>query len=379
VLLPPPSPHLLPRGHLVLQALAQQTIQQLTPQDPATYTSAFPNVGLVVWQAGLVLADYLLRTAPCGPWLNQRILELGCGVGQLGIPLAMAGAQVTLTDLPHIVPLTQHNVELNSYGMAQPARVMPFLWGTDPAPLGYGAHPPDMVVAADVLYEPQYYPLLLATLQDLCPPPAVGAAAAAAGVPAAVAPSPPPAAAVSPSEGEAAAAGDRTPPSPSPSDVVNNHAAATGGTNGSSSCSGQLAPSSTAAAAAAQVTSCLEDLHVSSSTTQDHQQQHQEQQQKQAGEASGAASNHVQPSSADTQPPPAAPAAPDKQQQRPVCYVCYRVRKYAEHLLQQQAAAAGFSVEVVPVEELHPEYRCGGWQMLRLVRTSPGLPARGAQ
>jgi hypothetical protein len=36
---------------------------------PADYTSAFPNVGLVVWQAGFVLADYLLRdVSGVGSW-----------------------------------------------------------------------------------------------------------------------------------------------------------------------------------------------------------------------------------------------------------------------------------------------------------------------
>lgn len=46
------------------------------------YVSAFPCVGLVVWQAGFVLADWLLRTKPLGPWnAPVRVLELGCGTG----------------------------------------------------------------------------------------------------------------------------------------------------------------------------------------------------------------------------------------------------------------------------------------------------------
>lgn len=32
----------------------------------------------------------------------------------MGICLAMAGARVTLTDLPHITPLTSHNLALNA-------------------------------------------------------------------------------------------------------------------------------------------------------------------------------------------------------------------------------------------------------------------------
>jgi hypothetical protein len=46
------------------------------------YDSAFPNVGLVVWQAGFVLGEWLLRAQPLGPWRKPiRVLELGCGIG----------------------------------------------------------------------------------------------------------------------------------------------------------------------------------------------------------------------------------------------------------------------------------------------------------
>jgi hypothetical protein len=103
------------------------------------YVSAFPNVGLVVWQAGFVLAEWLIRAAPLGPWPGRAVVELGCGVGQLGIPLACTGARVTLTDLPHIVGLTAENVALNAHAMPVAPRVMPFTWGADDAGcLGYG-------------------------------------------------------------------------------------------------------------------------------------------------------------------------------------------------------------------------------------------------
>jgi SAM-dependent methyltransferase len=56
------------------------------------YDSAFPNVGLVVWQAGFVLGEWLLRAKPLGPWSKPlRVLELGCGIGAA---LALFGAAV---------------------------------------------------------------------------------------------------------------------------------------------------------------------------------------------------------------------------------------------------------------------------------------------
>lgn len=95
-----------------------------------------------MWQAGFVLAEWAIRTRPLGaatPWGATNILELGCGVGQLGIPLACTGARVTLTDLPHIVGLTAENVALNAHALPAAPRVMPFVWGaSDPATLGYG-------------------------------------------------------------------------------------------------------------------------------------------------------------------------------------------------------------------------------------------------
>jgi 2-polyprenyl-3-methyl-5-hydroxy-6-metoxy-1,4-benzoquinol methylase len=70
------------------------------------------HVGLVLWQSGYVLADFLLLRLPAaggalgssrgggvasgssGSWAGVRVLELGCGGGTVGMFLALAGAQV---------------------------------------------------------------------------------------------------------------------------------------------------------------------------------------------------------------------------------------------------------------------------------------------
>jgi predicted nicotinamide N-methyase len=54
---------------------------ELAPSADGQYDSAFPNVGLIVWQAGFVLADYLIRACPWQSWAGRRVLELGCGTG----------------------------------------------------------------------------------------------------------------------------------------------------------------------------------------------------------------------------------------------------------------------------------------------------------
>ena len=57
------------------------------------------NVGLVLWQSGYVLSDFLLLRSQAAPgnmssWAGVRVLELGCGGGTVGMFLALAGAQV---------------------------------------------------------------------------------------------------------------------------------------------------------------------------------------------------------------------------------------------------------------------------------------------
>ncbi|CBZ25434.1 conserved hypothetical protein [Leishmania mexicana MHOM/GT/2001/U1103] len=50
---------------------------------------------------------------PAIPLAGKSIVELGAGVGCLGIALAMAGARVFITDLKELLPLIEHNVRLN--------------------------------------------------------------------------------------------------------------------------------------------------------------------------------------------------------------------------------------------------------------------------
>ena len=65
-----------------------------------------------VWDGGLLLADYL-QACPTVV-RGKNVLELGAGVGLVGLTAAALGAeQVTLTDLAEAVPMLLENVTIN--------------------------------------------------------------------------------------------------------------------------------------------------------------------------------------------------------------------------------------------------------------------------
>ncbi|EFN52560.1 hypothetical protein CHLNCDRAFT_138545 [Chlorella variabilis] len=173
---------------------------------PILTADELERVGLVVWQAGFVLADLLLRRPPFGSWHGAAVLDLGCGTGLVGILLALAGAEVVLSDQPHITPLAEENMRANLTPGLHRACVVDYTWGqgdaaatllqrppaagssaapaaaTDapagsaplPASAAAAAGPPapcfDVITAADVVYQPACYADLAATLRQLAAP-----------------------------------------------------------------------------------------------------------------------------------------------------------------------------------------------------------------
>jgi predicted nicotinamide N-methyase len=109
------------------------------------------DTGGDAWKGSWALATLLnLRRSQL---TGKRVLELGSGTGVLGISCALSGASaVVVTDLPYVLPLIQKNV--NGAFVQQTVGVFEWDWSS-PRPAFDSDLPFDIVVAADVVYDPE--------------------------------------------------------------------------------------------------------------------------------------------------------------------------------------------------------------------------------
>jgi predicted nicotinamide N-methyase len=109
------------------------------------------DTGGDAWKGSWALATLLnLRKRQL---IGKRVLELGSGTGLLGISCALSGAShVAVTDLPYVLPLILKNI---GSAVVQHA-VSAFEWDwSNPRPAFDSDLPFDIVVAADVVYDPE--------------------------------------------------------------------------------------------------------------------------------------------------------------------------------------------------------------------------------
>ncbi len=114
-----------------------------------------------VWPAAVALAQWfaMADSAPA----PARALELGCGLGLVGVALARLGWQVEATDyVEDALVLTAHNAHLNQVSMGLSVGYLDWNHPT-------GATAP-YVVASDVLYDPANHAPLVRALHRLLEP-----------------------------------------------------------------------------------------------------------------------------------------------------------------------------------------------------------------
>ena len=160
-----------PQQHYVRSIDSTVVIRQLPSQ----------GISFQLWPAATTLVT-LLDHHRCDPsnsplsstLLDQRrslnILELGSGTGLVGIAAAATlGANVTVTDLPHVTTNLQFNAEANTAVLAAnggTVHVAPLRWG-EADDVNLIGRDFDLVLASDVVYHDHLYEPLLETLRLL--------------------------------------------------------------------------------------------------------------------------------------------------------------------------------------------------------------------
>ncbi|KAL8922691.1 MAG: hypothetical protein Q9208_005004 [Pyrenodesmia sp. 3 TL-2023] len=129
------------------------------------------QTGNRTWAAALYLGTFLFNN---GKHLieNQTIMELGSGLGFVSILCGkhLDAKHVLMTDgSAAVMALAQDNVALNGVHEVVESDVL--LWGTagvdDIFKCGRQAMHVDLVLGADILYEPEDFPALMSTMKDL--------------------------------------------------------------------------------------------------------------------------------------------------------------------------------------------------------------------
>jgi predicted nicotinamide N-methyase len=127
------------------------------------------KLGLKTWTSSLLLARRLSSLHSYLPSEAFRVLELGAGTGLVGIAAACIWrTDVSLTDLPDIVPNLQHNADYNTeivQSFGGKTSVMSLDWSDAAhAPTSYHLQYP-VILAADPLYSPAHPRLLAETVE----------------------------------------------------------------------------------------------------------------------------------------------------------------------------------------------------------------------
>ncbi|POM68586.1 Hypothetical protein PHPALM_15241 [Phytophthora palmivora] len=128
--------------------------------------SVFNDVGLKLWEAGWLLAEYVI--AHESEFRGRKMLELGAGVGFTGMVLACVcrSSRIVLTDYaPNVMQNLRYNVEINSSKFICPVEVQTLDWETW-QPTDHDDERPDVLLAGDCVYDVAAFPPMMHVLQS---------------------------------------------------------------------------------------------------------------------------------------------------------------------------------------------------------------------
>jgi len=133
------------------------------------------GIGSHTYSGALVLAMHLAKGFPEGHWKGKRVLEVGGGVGLLGLLVATLGAHVVNTDRPEYIELMRTNIAINAKVLAACGGSMvaeELEWGTtDHCKVNPDGTAFDYVIGADIVYPHEIgakaaFSALIQTLRD---------------------------------------------------------------------------------------------------------------------------------------------------------------------------------------------------------------------
>lgn len=145
----PRTAELVIRGRRFEIMLAKSLDRFIRPEDPM---QGFP-LWSKIWESSILLADHM---AGLEPDPDRRILEVGCGLGLVGIVAASFGHRVTMTEYDdHALEFARANARLN-LGPAPTPEIRKMDWH---APALQG--PFDWIIGSEMVYrECDFAPLL---------------------------------------------------------------------------------------------------------------------------------------------------------------------------------------------------------------------------
>lgn len=119
-----------------------------------------------LWPSAIILASYIETRLPVVPadGVAPTAFELGCGLGLVTVAAARAGYRVTATDYYEDALLFAARNTVRATGQMPEVRMVN--WRALPPELGRA----DLVLAADVLYEKEYGPLVAQVIERLLAP-----------------------------------------------------------------------------------------------------------------------------------------------------------------------------------------------------------------
>ncbi|ELR11534.1 nicotinamide n-methyltransferase [Acanthamoeba castellanii str. Neff] len=146
-------------------------VEQLAPCDAAGILDGSSDLtGLMLWPAAEALA-HLIATEP-DKWRGKTVLELGAGVGLVGLVASLFCGQVLITDgEEEVISMIEENLQANKDALPEASRVrccsLDWTEDLDAWKAKHDCSSFDVIVGSDIIYSFEALPALFTVVQGL--------------------------------------------------------------------------------------------------------------------------------------------------------------------------------------------------------------------